>query len=273
MGTRTLCRDADGSGVRGSAGVMAVVLAQAVAGGTTLLWSMPLWGEVKRGFFVLTGFVLLVLAVSLWWSATVGRVAGDDAGTWTVRLAAAAAVTIGVSTLLLAAKRAGAGHLAGALSAAVSISVLVAMAAAARQEYGLAVLQLLVGAAFLGSITDGLLLGHWYLTDRRLGRGPINRFTLAVIVSVLLEAVAVVSGGFTGTPGASSLNPLLTAGALAPWIALGMAGTTLLIAALTRAALTGSSSSAVQSATGFYYLGVVTSFTASVAFATRFLPG
>ena len=31
--------------------------------------------------------------------------------------------------------------------------------------------------------------------------------------------------------------------------------------------------SAVQSATGFYYLAVVTAFTAEVAVKTRFLPG
>ena len=33
-----------------------------------------------------------------------------------------------------------------------------------------AFLQLLAGAAFLGAVIDGLLLGHWYLTDRGLTR-------------------------------------------------------------------------------------------------------
>jgi hypothetical protein len=42
-----------------------------------------------------------------------------------------------------------------------------------------------------------------------------------------------------GTVASQAFNPLLTAGALAPWIALGMAGTTLLIALLARAALKG----------------------------------
>ena len=46
---------------------------------------------------------------------------------------------------------------------------------------------------------------------------------------------------------------------------------TLLIALLTRAALKGERASAVQSATGFYYLAVVTAFTAEVAVKTRFL--
>ena len=66
---------------------------------------------------------------------------------------------------------------------------------------------------------------------------------------------------------------MLTAGALAPWIALGMAAATLLIAVVVRAALRGERASAVRSATGFYYLAVVTAFTAEIAVKTRFLPG
>ena len=60
-------------------------------------------------------------------------------------------------------------------------------------------------------------------------------------------------------------------GALAPWIALGMVAATGLIAVLVKAALRGDRASAVQSATGFYYLAVVTAFTAEVAVKTRFL--
>jgi hypothetical protein len=52
-----------------------------------------------------------------------------------------------------------------------------------------------------------------------------------------------------------------------------MAAATLLIAGLVHAALRGERPSAVQSATGFYYLAVVTAFTAEVAVKTRFLPG
>ena len=44
-----------------------------------------------------------------------------------------------------------------------------------------------------------------------------------------------------------------------------------LVAVLVKAALRGERPSAVQSATGFYYLAVVTAFTAEVAVKTRFL--
>ncbi|MDP9119222.1 MAG: hypothetical protein M3M93_02965, partial [Actinomycetota bacterium] len=131
--------------------------------------------------------------------------------------------------------------------------------------------QLAAGAALLGAATDGLLLGHWYLTDRKLPRGPIDRMTTILLVSVVVAAAAVISAGFSGVETSMSINPLLTAGALAPWIALGMVVATALIAAMIRAVLKGERASAVQSATGFYYLAVVTAFTAEVAVKTRFL--
>jgi hypothetical protein len=250
---------------------MALVLAETVAGAAVLLWFVPLWSEVKRGFFKLTASILSVLALTAWWSAKAGLIPGDRAGELSVRLALVSLCVMVLTTVLLFAKIDLAARVSGFLGAAISVAVLGAMAATGRQSYALCLFQLLAGAAFLGSVTDGLLLGHWYLTDRGLPRGPINRYTNIMLIAVGVEALAVISGGFQGTGSSQAINPLLTAGALAPWIALGMTGTTALIAALTRAALKGERASAVQSATGFYYLAVVTAFTAELAVKTRFL--
>jgi hypothetical protein len=257
--------------VTGAAGYMALVLAEAVAGTLAFLWCTPLWSEVKRGFFTLTTSILLVLAVGAWLSTRAAQVAGDEAGRWSATLALATTAAVGVSFLLMLAKRHVPARIVGLMSVGTSVATLVAMAGTGRQTFPIALFQLLAGAAFLGSITAGLLLGHWYLTDRRLSRGPINRLTTAMLAAVVIEAVAIVTSGFGGVESSTSLNPLLTAGALAPWIALGMVVATLLIAVLTRAALAGERASAVQSATGFYYLAVVTAFTAEVAVKTRFL--
>jgi hypothetical protein len=51
-----------------------------------------------------------------------------------------------------------------------------------------------------------------------------------------------------------------------------MTAATLLIAVMARAALKGERAAAVQSATGFFYLSLVTAFTAEVAVKTRFFP-
>jgi hypothetical protein len=259
--------------VKGSAGVMAVVLAQTVAGSTALLFLTPLWNEVKRGFFTMSGVIVTILAVPAWWSAHVGLVPGSDAGLWVERLSAATAVLAVVWTFSMLAKQHALARAAGVLATPTSLLALVALAGTSRQGSGVALFQLLAGAAFLGAVLDGLLLGHWYLTDRGLSRGPINRSTTILVGAVALEAVAVITSGFGGVGSSKEFNPLLTAGALAPWIALGMVGATALIAVMVRLTLRGGRASAVQSATGFFYLAVVTAFTAEVAVKVRFLPG
>ena len=40
--------------------------------------------------------------------------------------------------------------------------------------------RLLVGAFFLGAVTDAMLLGHWYLVQPGLGRDPIKELVKAV---------------------------------------------------------------------------------------------
>jgi hypothetical protein len=257
--------------VTGVAGVMALVLAEAVAGSTVFLWVGPLWTEVKSGFFKLLGAILTVLAILTWLSvqaAVVDRFPSGD-GVRTATLAAGAATALWTALLFL--RQPAVARVVGWLSVAAWLAVLVWMGGAGRQSLGLAVFQLFAGAALLGASTDGLLLGHWYLTDRRLSRRPIDRMTMALLASVVVAAVAVISAGFTGVETSAAINPLLTVGALAPWIALGMVAATGLIAGFVKAVLKGERASAVQSATGFYYLAVVTAFTAEVAVKTRFL--
>jgi hypothetical protein len=257
--------------VTGAAGYMALVLAESVAGTLAFLWCTPLWSEVKRGFFTLTTSILSVVALGTWLSTRAAQLPGDDAGRWSTTLALVTAIAVVVSFLLMLARRHVPARVVGFASVGVSLATIVAMAGTGRQSFPVALFQLLAGAAFLGSITAGLLLGHWYLTDRGLPRTPIDRMTTAMLIAVVVEAVAVVTSGFGGVESSASLNPLLTAGALAPWIALGMVVATFLIAVLTRATLKGQRASAVQSATGFYYLAVVTAFTAEIALMTRFL--
>lgn len=257
----------------GVAGVMALVLAEAVAGATLFVWATPLWTEVKRGFFTLVGAIVTVLAVLTWVSVEAGvlgpRFFGNEGILRSSTLIAAAMTTLW--TVLMLGRHQRAARILGLLSVPAWVNVLVWMGGAGRQSYALALFQLAAGAALLGAATDGLLLGHWYLTDRRLPRGPIDRATTILLVSVVLGSIAVISAGFSGVKSSASINPLLTAGALAPWIALGMVAATALIAVLVKAVLKGERASAVQSATGFYYLAVVTAFTAEVAVKTRFL--
>lgn len=256
----------------GPAGVTALVLAETVAGGLALVFVTPLWNEVRRGFFVLTCSILALFSAAVWGSVSAGRVTGDDAGTWSLRLAFALTFVLLAVVVLLLVRRGTWARFVGYAAAPLAVGMLGAIAGTADGSWLVAFLQLLAGAAFLGAVLDGLLLGHWYLTDRGLSRAPIDRATTILIAGVAVEAVAVISSGFSGVGESADFNPLLTAGALAPWIALGMVAVTALVAGFVRATLKGARASAVQAATGFFYLAVVTAFTAEVAVKTRFLP-
>jgi hypothetical protein len=258
--------------VTGPAGVTALVLAETVAGGLVLLFLTPLWNEVKPGFFKLTGAVLLVLSAATWASVAAGSVDGDDAGLWSLRLSAALTLALVLCVALLVARRLAAARAVGFACAGLSVALLVAMAGTAEGPWVVAMLQLLAGAAFLGAVMNGLLLGHWYLTDRGLPRTPINRTTNLLLGGIVLEAIALLLGGFGPTEASAEFNPLLTSAGLASWIALGMVATTALIGVMIRLTLRGPRSSAVQAATGFFYLAVITAMTAEFAAKVRFLP-
>ncbi len=264
--------------MKGPAGVLALVLAETAAGGAGFLFLTPLWTEVRRGFFYLTGSVVLALALS---AAGAGAAGFDPAVARDGRLGTVLALALGGATLLwlalMALRRPGWARILGIATAPLALAMLLAFADATREGIVLSFFQLLAGAVFTGAVLDGLLLGHWYLTDRRLGRGPINRMAWLLIGSVVLEAGAVLAGGVgsNGRPGpsaAASISPLLTVAGNATWIAFGMVACTGLIAAFIRATLKGTRPTAVQSATGFFYLAVITALTAELAAKVRFLP-
>jgi hypothetical protein len=255
----------------GPAGVTALVLAETVAGGLALVFVTPLWNEVRRGFFVLTCSILALFSAAVWGSVSAGRVTGDDAGTWSLRLALALTFVLLAVVVLLLVRRGTWARFVGYTAAPLAVGMLGAMAGTADGSWLVAFLQLLAGAAFLGAVLDGLLLGHWYLTDRGLTRTPINRYTNLLLVGVALEASALVLGGFGPTEATPEFNPLLTSAGLASWIALGMVAATALIGVMIRITLRGPRASAVQAATGFFYLAVITATTAEFAAKVGFL--
>jgi hypothetical protein len=248
------------------------VLTETAVGGTALLWLTGLWGKVKRGFFVLT------VAVALGCALLAALVLSSDAEGGGVALRPAvilaaglsAALGLGLASLILRLDRAG--FLLGLASVPVALGLLVALGGPAGATPVSGTLHLLAGAAFMGAVMNGLLLGHWYLVDRRLGREPINRLSALLLVAVILEAAAVASLGFGGrTIAGPGFSPYLSVGGLATWLALGMVACTALIAVLIRATLRGTSPRAVQAATGFFYLAVITAFTAEMAAKVRLL--
>lgn len=141
---------------------------------------------------------------------------------------------------------------------AVGTLALVAAAWADGGPHGLAVARTLVGAAFLGSVTDAMLLGHWYLVQPGLGRGLLNEL-VKVVAWIWPFEVAVLlwpQGMIQVLDGQISDNWGGTLG----WFWVACAVTTIVLTFVTRAALKERAYSAVMAATGLLYLAILTAF-------------
>ena len=140
----------------------------------------------------------------------------------------------------------------------IGIIGLVAAGVDAGGPDALAVARIVVGAAFLGAITDAMLLGHWYLVQPGLPRDPIRelvKWTAAiwpVELLVLLWPVGMVS----------ALNGTIDDGwdGLLSWFWLACTVTTIGLIGVTWAALKEKEYSAVMAATGLLYLAILTAF-------------
>jgi hypothetical protein len=138
---------------------------------------------------------------------------------------------------------------------------LVALVAAgidAADPAWLGVSRIVVGALFLGAVTDAMLLGHWYLVQPGLGRGPLNElvswttalwpFELLVLLlptgmwSVLNGSI---DDGFAGQLG---------------WFWAASSAATIILLFVTRAALKERQYAAVMAATGLLYLAILMAF-------------
>lgn len=121
-----------------------------------------------------------------------------------------------------------------------------------------ALLRTLIGAAFIGAISDGMLLGHWYLVQPGLPRKLLNEMVTALIwlwpleVGALLLPTGMISV-WLGTVDDGW-------GGLLGWMWGMCAATTIILVLVTRAALKERYYSAVMAATGLLYLAILTAF-------------
>jgi hypothetical protein len=125
-------------------------------------------------------------------------------------------------------------------------------------DSAVSLLRTLVGAAFLGAVTDAMLLGHWYLVQPGLPRRLLNELVTALgwvwpaEVAVMLLPTGMISvwsgavdDGWSGILG---------------WFWGASAVATIALVFVTRAALKEREYSAVMAATGLLYLAILTAF-------------
>jgi hypothetical protein len=135
---------------------------------------------------------------------------------------------------------------------------LVAAGLAAGDPAWLSVARMVVGAAFLGAVSDAMLLGHWYLVQPGLARGPLLEqvrwvwwlwWPEVLLLLVPTGMVSVLNGSID-----DGYNGLLG------WFWLACVVTTIGLVIVTRAALRERQYSAVMAATGLLYLAILTAF-------------
>ncbi len=234
-------------------------LLQWAAGGLAFCWVTTRHREVGIGYGWLVRVTYLVIA-----AGGIGVLASrglDDAAHQVAFGGGAAMVVLAGAALLSSIRRRTLATFDPRWDLAAPLGGVVALCGAAGfvgGSYALALARLLVGAAFLGCISDSMLLGHWYLVQPGLRREPVKELVRwnawlwpAEVIVLLLPTgmVSVINGTID-----DGYNGLLA------WVWLACAVTTIALVGVTWLALRERYYSAVMSATGLLYLAILTAF-------------
>lgn len=255
----------------GPLAIMTVLLAETAAGGAVVLWMSGVHDAVRRGFFLLTG---VILALSAWaaWGTARGAVAVAVAQTPAQdRMVLALAVFAGLLTVwqVLLLARVSVERYVGLLAAAAGVVALVMLALARDTRVVLALVELMTGAFFLGSTLFGLLLGHWYLVERRLSNRYMIRSAWFYAAGVGAAVIGAVLAAGNPAPAAQGFSPFLAVPGFSLLLAAGLVAICALIAGFVwKLAREGGRS--IQAATGMFYLAVIMAFSAELSSKIRF---
>ncbi len=221
-------------------------LLQWATGGIAFLWFTLRSQEISSGYSKLLRGVFGSLAIF-------AVAAGFFFDTVLIRELASIAVAL-IAFATLAKKSAKFDLVAVAIGAVGLVASVVANNSANFVD----LLRVLVGAAFLGAVTDLMLLGHWYLVQPGMTRKLLNELTNTLLIIWPLEiAVMLLPTGMV-----SVLNGTIDDGwnGILGYFWVGCAALTGVLAWFTRAALKERSYSAVMAATGLSYLAILTAF-------------
>jgi len=278
--------------VTAPAAVLAVVLASTAVGSSVLLWFGPTFGELRRGYELLTGSTIVLLALGAWAAfggpmlALEGSASLSDAElARTLLLAFAGTTTIAVLGRAVRAPEVLVrliGGVASALGLAVfwPLSVLRADGGGAGGiTQGLA--ELLLGSVLMGAIWVGLILGHWYLVERRLSNRYMVWIAWVNVAAIVAGLGSVLLSGRNPAPceglpagGAYEqcsmmFSPILSIGSMTIILGLGVLALLALIAGF-NVKLAREGGRSIQASTGMFYLAVILAPAVEFAAKVRF---
>lgn len=226
------------------------------------------WSVVRRGHFRIIAWGVIAMSALALVSVRATSSSGAPA------IAAACLMGGAVLYLLVQYSRTDVpGTVVGAVVAAIGVGGLVTSAPLIDEwPFAVAVAQLVIGALLLGAVTNGMLLGHWYLNQPGLKPWALGRLTglslgaaAASAATGLLAAgrlsSAVTDDAVLGLPGFGRSFGL---GFYLLWLVL-IAFTGVLVWMARRCVQIRS----IQSATGLYYVALLTAGVAE--FVVRYL--
>ena len=144
------------------------------------------------------------------------------------------------------------------LAPLLGLVALVAAGIDAGDPVLLALARTLVGALFLGAVSDAMLLGHWYLVQPGLARAPI--IELVNWTAILWPYELLVLLWPTGMLSVLSGTIDDGYGGMLGWYWVASTVATILLVGATRVTLRERQYSAVMAATGLLYLAILTAF-------------
>ncbi|MGI9608176.1 MAG: hypothetical protein ACR2P0_18740 [Acidimicrobiales bacterium] len=271
----------------------ATVMIQWATGGLFFLWVTTRRREVGLGYgwlqritFVTFGVIALVVAFFTRWVpvrdvANVAMIAASLAALWVSYQRRSAGVegqrTVVEKRTARVAEMTGidrdeqrfdkdAPEFPPSLDLLPAVFGLIALVAAGIDAAGggadvppsLGVARIVIGAFFLGAVTDAMLLGHWYLVQPGLARGPLNELVrwTAVLWPLELLVLLLPTGMW------SVLNGTIDDGfgGQLGWFWVASTVATIILLFVTMAALKEKQYSAVMAATGLLYLAILMAF-------------
>jgi len=277
--------------VANPAAVFALVLAMTAVGASALTWTAPTFGKVRSGFEILVGSTVALLGWAAFASfrGPIARVLETDPASpvAATRWFLLAFVGLNVAAVVLRALRLtpivprvlGLAGTAVGLVAMWPLAVLRADGGGAG-GVGQGVAELLLGTVLLGSIWFGMLMGHWYLVERRLSNRPMVIVAWINVVAIGAGLASVLLSWRNPAPCAGLdaaafqqcsmlFAPILRIGSMTIVLGLGVLSLLALIAGF-NIKLAREGGRSIQAATGMFYLAVILAPAVEFAAKVRF---
>jgi hypothetical protein len=254
----------------GPLGVMTIILLEAATGGLIVLWGTGVSGAVRRGFVLLLGITVALCAWGGW--ALLAGVPQPPDPMLHGRATTAALVFAILATLwqgLVLVRQRAAATIAGAVATAAGVVALVALALTRPGDALFGLVELGLGTLFLGSTLFGLLLGHWYLVERKLSNVYMIRAAWWYIAGVAAAVAGAALSARNPAPDPGGLSVFLQLPGFSVFLSIALVAICALISGFVwKLAKEGGRS--IQAATGMFYLAVIMAFSAELSAKVRF---